>query len=42
LNGNELPEILSLLADDIQQYFGLGCRNVTQLFVPQGYDFLFR
>jgi hypothetical protein len=40
LNGNESPEILSLLADDIQQYFGLGCRKVTQLFVPHGYEFI--
>jgi len=40
LDGNETPEELSLLANDIQQYFGLGCRNVTKLFVPEGYDFL--
>ena len=29
-----------LLADDIQQYFGMGCRNVTHLFVPENYDFI--
>ena len=40
LNGNEFEEQLSLLADDIQMYFGLGCRNVTKLFVPEGYDFI--
>jgi len=28
------------LADDIQFYFGLGCRNVTKLYVPSGYDFI--
>lgn len=28
-----------MLADDIQTYFGLGCRNVTQLYVPEGYNF---
>ena len=28
------------LADDIQFYFGLGCRNITKIFVPQGYDFI--
>ena len=40
LTGNETDEILSLLADDIQLYFGLGCRNVTQILVPEGYDFV--
>ena len=33
-------EELSLLADDVHTYFGLGCRNVTKLFVPAGYDFI--
>ena len=28
------------LADDIFQYFGLGCRNITKLYVPSGYDFI--
>lgn len=40
LNGKESKENLMHLADDIQQYFGLGCRNVTKLFVPEGYDFV--
>lgn len=39
LEGNETPEELDLLADDIQLYFGLGCRNVTQVWVPENYDF---
>ncbi|RYY38922.1 MAG: acyl-CoA reductase [Chitinophagaceae bacterium] len=39
LNGNESAAELEKLADDICQYFGLGCRNVTQLWVPEGYDF---
>jgi len=39
LSGAETPEILSALCDDICLYFGLGCRNVTQLFVPEDYDF---
>jgi hypothetical protein len=30
---------LEKLADDIQTYFGLGCRNVTKLYVPEEYDF---
>ncbi|NBO48926.1 MAG: acyl-CoA reductase [Chitinophagia bacterium] len=40
LEGNETSEELIALADDIQLYFGLGCRNVTQLYVPRNYDFL--
>jgi hypothetical protein len=38
LKGDETPEELQLLAKDIFQYFGLGCRNVTRLLIPQ--DFL--
>ncbi|WP_262147525.1 acyl-CoA reductase [Chryseobacterium foetidum] len=38
ISGNETEEELKLLAKDIFQYFGLGCRNVTRLFVPK--DFL--
>jgi len=40
LNGNESKEELEKLADDIHVYFGLGCRNVTKIFVPAGYDFI--
>jgi hypothetical protein len=40
LNGNETVEELALLADDVYQYFGLGCRNVTKLYVPENYDFV--
>ncbi len=40
LDGTESPASLSLLADDVLQYFGLGCRNVTQVYVPKDYDFL--
>ena len=40
VTGNEtLPE-LELLADDVHVYFGLGCRNVTKMYVPAGYDFV--
>ena len=39
LTGEEGPETLSKLAGDIQLYFGQGCRNVTQIWVPEGYDF---
>ncbi|CAH0185072.1 acyl-CoA reductase [Chryseobacterium sp. Bi04] len=37
LKGDETEEELQLLANDIFQYFGLGCRNVTRLFIPQDY-----
>jgi hypothetical protein len=40
LTGNETPDELELLSDDVHQYFGLGCRNVTKLYVPPGYDFV--
>ena len=40
LEGNETKEQLELLANDVYYYFGLGCRNVTKLFVPANYDFV--
>jgi hypothetical protein len=40
LNGNESNDELSKLADDVFLYFGLGCRNVTKLYVPEDYDFI--
>ncbi len=39
LTGNETQEELKLLAEDIFRYFGLGCRNVSKLYVPQDYNF---
>lgn len=39
LDGRESPEALRQLGRDIFMYFGLGCRNVTKLFVPEGYRF---
>ena len=39
LTGNESHEELVGLGEDIFRYFGLGCRNVSKLFVPEGYDF---
>lgn len=39
LNGTESHEDLVGLGEDIFRYFGLGCRNVSKLFVPKGYDF---
>ncbi|MFT3678737.1 MAG: acyl-CoA reductase [Ferruginibacter sp.] len=40
LDGNESTVTLEKLSDDIHCYFGLGCRNVTRIFVPEGYDFV--
>src|SRR5690606_26674918 len=39
LSGNETTEELKALGRDIFDYFGLGCRNVSKLFVPLGYNF---
>lgn len=39
LNGQETKEELKQLGEDIFTYYGLGCRNVSKLFVPRGYSF---
>lgn len=39
LKGNENDSELEKLADDIYQFFGLGCRNVTKIYVPVDYNF---
>lgn len=39
LNGQETKEQLIALGEDIFRYFGLGCRNVSKIFVPRGYSF---
>ncbi|MFV8393556.1 acyl-CoA reductase [Flavobacterium sp. LB2P6] len=39
MNGKETKEQLAALGEDIFRYFGLGCRNVSKLFVPKGYTF---
>ncbi len=39
LTGHETMDELRRLAEDIFLYFGFGCRNVSRIFVPQGYDF---
>lgn len=39
LTGEETSEDFKLLGKDIFQYYGLGCRNVSKLFVPEGHDF---
>lgn len=39
LSGMETPADLLALGLDIFTYFGLGCRNVSKLYVPHGYQF---
>ncbi|MGL5111641.1 MAG: acyl-CoA reductase [Flavobacterium sp.] len=40
LSGQETHEQLEALGEDIFRYFGLGCRNVSKLFVPKDYSFV--
>jgi Acyl-CoA reductase (LuxC). len=39
LTGKETHEELVALGEDIFRYYGLGCRNVSKIYIPQGYDF---
>ena len=39
LHGSETGDELHELGKDVFQYFGLGCRNVSKIYVPVGYDF---
>lgn len=39
LTGDETEEDLKNLADDVFRYFGLGCRNVSKIYIPEDYDF---
>lgn len=38
LDGSETKEELYLLGNDIFDYYGLGCRNVTKIYIPVGYE----
>ncbi|MCK5135764.1 MAG: hypothetical protein KAR19_08255 [Bacteroidales bacterium] len=38
LTGEETEEELAGIGEDIFTYFGLGCRNVTKLYIPDSYD----
>ncbi|GAB3276116.1 acyl-CoA reductase [Larkinella harenae] len=40
LTGRETTDELEALGHDALDYFGLGCRNVSTLFVPEHYDFV--
>jgi hypothetical protein len=39
LSGNETQQELAKLGEDIFTYFGLGCRNVSKIYVPENYNF---
>ena len=39
ITGNETTQQLQDLGKDVFSYYGLGCRNVCKLYVPEGYDF---
>ncbi len=39
LRGDESADQLAGLSRDIHLYFGLGCRSVSHIFVPESYDF---
>ena len=38
LSGDESEEDLAALGEDIFTYFGMGCRNITKLYIPDSYD----
>jgi hypothetical protein len=38
LNGSETEAELKLLGKDVFSYFGLGCRNVSKIFIPRNFD----
>ncbi len=38
IKGDETENELDRLWSDVYQYFGMGCRNVSKLFIPKGYD----
>ncbi len=38
LTGEETEADLQMLGDDIFRYFGMGCRSVSKIFIPENYD----
>jgi Acyl-CoA reductase (LuxC) len=40
LMGEEETQHLTELGKDVFSYFGLGCRNISKVFVPEGYEFI--
>lgn len=39
ITGNETEDELIAFGNDVFDYFGLGCRNVTKVYLPEGYEF---
>jgi hypothetical protein len=39
ISGDESSADLAALGEDVFSYFGLGCRNISKIYVPPGYDF---
>ncbi|TVQ86862.1 MAG: acyl-CoA reductase [Bacteroidetes bacterium] len=39
VDGKESEEELMALSDDVFMYFGMGCRSVSKIYVPENYDF---
>lgn len=38
IDGQEQVQDLTYLGDDIFSYFGLGCRNISKIYIPDNYD----
>jgi hypothetical protein len=38
IDGTESDKELRLLGNDVFDFYGLGCRNVTKIYIPEGYD----
>ncbi|MFT6826101.1 MAG: hypothetical protein ACJAYD_000655 [Patiriisocius sp.] len=38
ITGTETPKEMEALADDVYRYFGLGCRNVSKIYIPEKYN----
>jgi hypothetical protein len=38
ITGKETPKQMEALADDVYRYFGLGCRNVSKVYIPDQYN----
>jgi len=39
LTGEETKADLNAFSQDVFAYYGLGCRNISKIYVPTGYDF---
>lgn len=38
INGNETNDAYEKLGDDIFRYFGLGCRNISKIYIPENFN----